>query len=81
MSDQSQQYTPPDPRQVAVQRTSLKYQRAAQVAADVVYAMFNRLATKNLLMEQAAALTMNAVPAIMQAVLAVDDILYPGEEE
>lgn len=84
MSDPTQaqqQYTPPDPRVAVLSRASAKYQRAGQVAADAVYAMFNRLATKNILMEQAAALTMNAVPAIMEAVLADEDILDPQGEE
>lgn len=80
-----QQYIPPDPRRAArqaiVQQASLKYLRAAQVAADAVYMMFNTLAQRNLLVEQAAALTIGAVPAIVEAVLADEDITDPQEEE
>lgn len=81
MSDPTQQYIPPDPRQEAVQRAALKYQRAAQVAADAAYIFYIRLFNRVSLHEFAVPLTAAAVPAIIEAIMADEEILDPHGEE
>lgn len=77
MSDQ--QYIPPDPRLQTVGRAAVRYQRAGQVAADAVYAMFTRLAQRAVTTEQAAELTVAAVPAIMEEILRDEEIMNPPQ--